>query len=190
MTQVDDFLYFLGSRYAKARTELDEVRIRALELVLAACVTELRENPPVLPASRNEVARAPTRFEGSAPIQDDVLASYVDDDNDHRDFMPSRELEETSELDVESYLKDELEWSEDPRPRRPVPTEPPPTSEVDLAAPPELSRASEERRTTAWEDETEDEPLTDATNWSSFPSDDEERAPEEPVRGAWDAPEN
>ena len=169
VSPVDDFLNFLGSRYAKARTELDEVRIRAMELVLAACITELRENPPIV--------LAPTR-------RDDALASYLNDEDDDRDFKPPGDLDETSELDVESYLKDEFEWSEDPRPRRvappepaPEPTpEPAPTSEVDLPA-------SETQ-------ESDDEPLTDATNWSSFSSDDEERAPEEPVRGAWQAPEN
>lgn len=164
MSPVDDFLNFLGSRYAKARTELDEVRIRAMELVLAACITELRENPPIVPP----------------PTRDDALASYLNDEDDERDFRPPVDIDETSELDVESYLKDELEWSEDPRPRRvppPEPTpEPPPTSEVDLPA-------SEPQ-------ESDDEPLTDATNWSSFSSDGEEQAPEEPVRGAWQAPEN
>jgi hypothetical protein len=41
-----DLLQFLGSRYAQARRELDEIRVRALELVVAACVSESRERPP------------------------------------------------------------------------------------------------------------------------------------------------
>lgn len=180
MSEVDNFLSFLGSRYAKARTELDEVRIRAMELVLAACVTELRENPPVFPA-----LTTPARSQA-----DDVLASYVDDDIDDREFMPQQDLDATSELDVESYLKDESEWSEDPKPRRAAPLEPPPTSEVDLPLPLKPSDAVETHTPSVQEDEMDDEPLTDATNWSSLGPTDEERAPEEPVRGAWEAPEN
>lgn len=170
MTEVQHFLNFLGSRYAKARTELDEVRIRAMEIVLAACVTELRETPPVF----------------QARTTDDVLASYADDDDDDHEFRPPPDLEATSELDVESYLKEELEWLQDPTPRRAAASEPPPTSEVDL--PPEPDLVIEQ--TPVPEAEAAGEHLTDATNWSSGSPVDEERAAEEPVRGAWQAPES
>jgi hypothetical protein len=48
-------LHFLGSRYAEAAGQLDEIRTRALELVVAACVAEAHpatpgEMPPPGPA--------------------------------------------------------------------------------------------------------------------------------------------
>jgi hypothetical protein len=40
--EMRELLEFLGSRYTHARRELDEIRVRALELVVAACVTDVR----------------------------------------------------------------------------------------------------------------------------------------------------
>jgi hypothetical protein len=176
VTELEHFLRFLGSRYESARDDLDQVRVRAMELVVSAVMTELHRNPPVFPA----------------PVRDDVMASYAaaDEDDDDQAFRPPPDPDETSELDVESYLRDVDDWEEDPVPRgvRTTAAPPPaPRSDVSVSDPTAdigLPPAPEPKT----EPKTEPEPFTEATNWSSDEGAEDEPPPAEPVRGAWEAP--
>jgi hypothetical protein len=167
VTDIESFLRYLGSRYERARDDLDEVRVRAMELVVAACMTELHRNPPVfIPEPVREVVGV----------------------------RQSLDPDETSELDVESYLKEIDDWEEDPlpsrrsaQPSRPeVPPPPPPQPAREPIRKPEPTADVDGPASAA--PETEPEPLTEATNWSQTPLVDDDRPPEEPVRGAWEAP--
>lgn len=85
MSEIHDLLRFLGSRYERARSEQDEVRVRALELVVAACINESRDLPvekPLGPPPSDERADLRETSELSEAIrsfQRDVMVPFIED---------------------------------------------------------------------------------------------------------------
>jgi hypothetical protein len=62
-------LDFLASRYARAQRELDELRQRGLELVIAACAADVAKRPPA------ETASVATPLDPSALSEADVTGT-------------------------------------------------------------------------------------------------------------------
>jgi hypothetical protein len=159
----DRLLRFLGSRYDAARSQADELRMRALELVIAGCVIDVRDHP--VSAAVADVLAPPAVVE---PLADEEPASDVPAwplPNDEPDELPAPEPDP---------------WSEEPEPE-PLP-EPEPTPQHELQdlmpptnAPPEAATEPEP----AFEERP---PVPQPPPLST------ETAPGEPLRGSWEPP--
>ena len=159
-----ELLRLLGTRYEEARRDLDELRVRALELVVAACVAESRERPigeipppgrmrePLLTDEVTAVKVAPSGTLGEGPVA-----------------TPEPETE--PEPESAPRLEPDLDEVSEPEPVQ-LPARESEATVVDSPETDEMGGAHWPPRPV----EASDEPPVD------------DRPPEEPVRGAWEPP--
>src|ERR687891_315440 len=115
-------LAYVATRYEEAQATSDELRQRALELIVAACVAEWGHSPDeVVSPPRPEPPEPPLEWsEDDVPkIDYDELASHVDRDDEAKDVPPTR----PDEPEPEPERTEERVWWT--APAEPTPKPPP-----------------------------------------------------------------